>query len=57
MLAQMVSDAHRSRSSHTTTRKEVIDLLSRAVRDGLVRVDQLKGKMQDEVQARLNETP
>ncbi len=54
-VAQMVADAHRSRASHTMTKRHVVDLVVQAVKDGLVKVAHLKDKMREEVEARLKE--
>ena len=54
-VAQMVASAHRSNASHSMTRKQVIHLVAQAVRDGLVKLDDLQDKMKTEVEARLKE--
>jgi hypothetical protein len=54
-VAQMVADAHRSSASHTMTKKHVVELVVQAVKDGLVKVADLKDKMKEEVEARLKQ--
>lgn len=52
-VAQMVADAHRSSASHTTTKKQVVDLVVQAVKDGVLSIADLKDKMRKEVEAKL----
>lgn len=52
-VAQLVAVAHRSKASHTITKKQVVDLVTQAVKDGLVQVEDLKDKMKEEVEANL----
>ena len=37
-VAQIVADAHRSSASHTMTKKQIVDLVVKTVKDGLVNV-------------------
>jgi hypothetical protein len=54
-VALMVVAAHRSNAGHLMTKRQVVDLVVQAVKDGLLKVADLKDKMKEEVAANLTD--
>lgn len=54
-VARLVAVAHRSNHSHRMTKNEVVELVAAAIREGLLRLEDLNGEMRAKVEAKVKE--